>query len=67
METALQPILRLLYWTAGAFIVATVIGLATALLLGGTDRRKRRAIYGGVAAMVMVAYAVFVVPRLIGV
>lgn len=67
MDSALQPVLRLLYWTAGAFLVATIVGLIAALVFGGTDRRKRRAIYGGVAALCMLAYAAFVLPGLLGV
>ena len=66
MDQALFPVLRLLYLTAGAFVVAALFGAVVAFIVGGADRRKRRAVFRLVAPLCLLLYAIVVVPKLLG-
>lgn len=67
MDDALQPVLRLLYTTAAVIIGAGIFGVVCAFVFGGSDRRKRKAVFSLTSGGVLVAYAIWGVPRLLGV
>ena len=67
MDDALQPVLRLLYVTAAVIVGAGIFGAVCAFVFGGSDRRKRKAIFSVASGAVLVAYGLWGIPRLLGV